>query len=177
MKHSFFLVLLTISLVGCQKTVPRHPINPKPATTIFQENILTSKKIMSRQNEIILDYIARDSVNTYVDSQSGFWYTYITKINKDATTPKMGDIVTFEYDIADIEGNVIYDKESLGEKTYTVDKEDFITAIQKGIKIMKKGEVVTFIIPSYSAFGIAGDGNKIGVNTIIKSTVKLINIK
>jgi len=42
---------------------------------------------------------------------------------------------------------------------------------------MKVGETITFVIPSYSAFGITGDGNKIGINQSIKSTVTLINIK
>jgi FKBP-type peptidyl-prolyl cis-trans isomerase FkpA len=42
---------------------------------------------------------------------------------------------------------------------------------------MKIGETITFVIPSYSAFGIIGDGHKIGINQSIKSTVTLINIK
>ena len=71
----------------------------------------------------------------------------------------------------------MYSKENLGIKKYIVDKEDFISGLQKGIKLMKIGETITFVIPSYSAFGITGDGNKIGVNQSIKSTVTLINIK
>jgi FKBP-type peptidyl-prolyl cis-trans isomerase FkpA len=42
---------------------------------------------------------------------------------------------------------------------------------------MKIGEIITFVIPSYNAFGVSGDGNKIGVNQTIKSTVTLLNIK
>ena len=41
---------------------------------------------------------------------------------------------------------------------------------------MKEGETVTFVIPFYNAFGIAGDSNKIGINTSIKSKVTLIKI-
>ena len=70
----------------------------------------------------------------------------------------------------------MYSKEDLGIKKYIIDKEDFISGLQKGIKLMKIGETVTFVIPSYSAFGIAGDGNKIGINQSIKSKVTLINI-
>ncbi len=58
-----------------------------------------------------------------------------------------------------------------------VDKEDFISGIQKGIKLMKVGETIIFVIPSYNAFGISGDGNKIGINKTIKSKVTLLNIK
>ena len=40
-----------------------------------------------------------------------------------------------------------------------------------------KGETITFVIPSYRAFGVTGDGNKIAVNQPIQSTVTLIDIK
>ena len=39
------------------------------------------------------------------------------------------------------------------------------------------GETIIFVIPSYNAFGISGDGNRIGINQSIKSTVTLISIK
>jgi FKBP-type peptidyl-prolyl cis-trans isomerase len=42
---------------------------------------------------------------------------------------------------------------------------------------MKIGETVKFIIPSFNAYDLVGDENKIGVNTSIISTVTLINIK
>jgi len=92
-------------------------------------------------------------------------------------TPKLGDEVTFEYNITDLEGNVIYSKEELGIMKYRIDKEDFIFALQLGIKLMKVGETIIFVIPSYNAFGISGDGEKIGINQSIKSTVTLLNIK
>jgi FKBP-type peptidyl-prolyl cis-trans isomerase len=41
---------------------------------------------------------------------------------------------------------------------------------------MKIGETITFVLPSYNAYGITGDNNKIGLNQSIKSTVTLINI-
>ena len=41
---------------------------------------------------------------------------------------------------------------------------------------MKLGEIITFVIPSYRAFGLVGDEHKIGINKTIKSTVKLIKI-
>ncbi len=73
-----------------------------------------------------------------------------------------------------LEGATIDD---LSFKNYTVDKEDFISGIQKGIKLMKMGETIIFVIPSYNAFGVSGDGNKIGLNKTIKSKVTLLNIK
>ncbi len=42
---------------------------------------------------------------------------------------------------------------------------------------MKTGETIKFIIPSFNAYDVVGDENKIGINKSIISIVTLINIK
>jgi gliding motility-associated peptidyl-prolyl isomerase len=173
-KNLFFLLII---IFGCSKTVPRRPLNPKKSTTLLKETILASKFINKKEDDKIAALINKDSATVYFNATNGFWYTYIKKIDQDLPTPQTGQEVTFTYNIIDLQGAIIYSKEELGEKKYKVDKEDFISAIQKGIKLMKMGETITFVIPSYNAFGITGDGNKIKTNQSIKSTVTLINIK
>ncbi|OAD45114.1 gliding motility-associated peptidyl-prolyl isomerase GldI [Polaribacter atrinae] len=171
-----FLILASILCLGCAKVEPRRPINPTNSTTILKETIEESIKLNALEEDKIIDVIKKDSTKTYQVSPNGFWYAYINKIEEDTPTPKVGDIATITYNITDLQGTVIYSEAELGTKEYKVDKEDFISALQVGIKLMKVGETITFVIPSYSAFGISGDGNKIGINQSIKSTVTLINI-
>lgn len=176
MKRNTLFVFFLLVLVGCSKVKPRRPINQKPSTTLLKETAKEFKSIKAKEELKILQLIKKDSVNNYIESKNGFWYTYNKKIDADLPTPKTGNIVELTYNITDLHGNVIYSEQELGVKTYKIDKEDFITAIQKGIKLMKEGETITFVIPFFNAFGIAGDFNKIGVNTSIKSKVKLIKI-
>lgn len=176
MKYSF-LVLVMILGFSCTKVKPRKPIDPKPSTTLYFEAIQQNKVLNKIEEDKILALIKKDSTKKYTQSPSGFWYTYINKIEEDLPTPKQGDEVVLQYDITDLNDIVIYSKEDLGLKNYTIDKEDFISGIQKGIKLMKIGETITFVLPSYNAYGITGDDNKIGINQSIKSTVTLLNIK
>ena len=171
------LFLLIVLCFGCSKSTPRRPINPKPSSTILQETIAASKLLNKEEDARILSFIKKDSTKTYITSLNGFWYTYINKIEENLPTPKTGQEVTFSYNITDLEDAIIYSEEELGVKNYMIDKEDFIAALQIGIKLMKTGETITFVIPSYNAFGISGDGNKIKINQSIKSTVTLISIK
>lgn len=171
------LIIASVLCFGCSKVQPRKPIAPKPSSTIIKETIKESIKWNTIENEKILAVIKIDSTKTYQVSPSGFWFTYIHKIEKKTATPKTGNIVSIQYNIKDLQDTIIYSKEQLGLKEYKIDKEDFISALQVGIKLMKIGETITFVIPSYNAFGISGDGNKIGINQSIKSTVTLINIK
>ena len=172
-----FLLLCCIIFFGCSKVEPRKPINLKPSSTILKETIKESIRLNKAEENKILKLIKKDSLTEYQVSPNGFWYTYVVKKELDTPMPKTGDEVTLEYSISDLNDSIIYSKQDLGIKNYKVDKEDFISALQTGIKLMKKGETITFVIPSYNAFGISGDGNKIGINKSIKSTVTLTNIK
>ncbi len=170
------LFLVVLFFVSCTETVARKPIHPKPSTTI--SGLVKENKLLNDiENKKIEQLIKRDSTNKYIQSTKGFWYTYIKKINEQTQSPQKGDVVTISYDIKNLKGGLLYSKESLGIKQYKVDKEDFISGLQDGIKLMKKGESITFVIPSYRAFGLTGDGNKIGINQSIISTLTLIDIK
>jgi len=170
----FFLGLLL--LFSCKEQEARRPVVQKTAT-ILSETLDQKKKLVALENSIIENFIEQDSTKHYNVATNGFWYTYITQKPTETRTPKVDDEVEISYDITDLNGDVFYSKIELGIKKYRIDKEDFIPALQEGLKLMKIGETITFVIPSYRAFGLVGDENKIGMNQTIKSTVTLISIK
>ncbi|WP_347175405.1 gliding motility-associated peptidyl-prolyl isomerase GldI [Polaribacter uvawellassae] len=176
MKHNAILFLGLLVLFSCKEQEARRPVVQK-TTTILSETLEQKKKLIAQENNVIENYISQDSTKQYNVATNGFWYSYITKKERDTQTPKIGDVVEISYDITDLYDNVFYTKEELGIKNYKIDKEDFIPGLQEGIKLMKIGETITFVIPSYRAFGLVGDENKIGINQTIKSTVTLISIK
>ena len=176
MFNKFFFILSFLFLFSCSKIEPRRPINPKPSTTFYKEVIEDSKKINRSEDKFIAELIKNDTILDYKQSSEGFWYAYIHKNEENLPTPKIGDEVVIEYEILDLNDSIIYSKEELGKKTYKIDKEDFISGLQKGIKLMKTGETITFVLPFYNAFGVLGDGKKIGVNQSVKSTVTLIKL-
>ncbi|MEN8702721.1 MAG: gliding motility-associated peptidyl-prolyl isomerase GldI [Polaribacter sp.] len=176
MKYNLLLIVLFLVTISCSKKTARRPLKPKPSTTVYADALKKSKLINKKNDEKIAALVKNDSLNTYIQSTEGFWYTYNHKINSDLPFPKMADEVIISYSIKDLNDSVIYSEMDLGTKSYVVDKEDFITGLQKGIKLMKEGETVTFIIPPYNAYGILGDQNKIKYNQSIKSTVTLIKL-
>ena len=171
-KIVFFSVIL-LGVVSCKEPEARRP-KKQGTTNFYKEVIAKNKKLNSLEKKRLENWVLKDTVHKYNLSESGFWYTYHVKGSVDSVNPKIEDEVLISYNISDLNGNIIYDKK---EKNYKIDKEDFIPALQDGIKLMKKGETITFVIPSYRAFGVTGDGNKINGNQSIQSTVTLIEIK
>jgi gliding motility-associated peptidyl-prolyl isomerase len=176
MKHNWILFLAALVLFSCTEPEARRPVTQK-TSTILTETLNQNKKLIAAETKMIENYIALDSTKIYLTSSFGFWYVYDAKVEEAKNTPKIGNIVEIEYDLQDLNGTIIYSKEELGIKTYNIDKEDFIPALQEGIKLMKVGETITFIIPSHRGFGLVGDENRIGINKTLKSTVTLKSIK
>ncbi len=172
LKIIFFLTIL-LTVISCKEPEARRP-KKQGTTNFYNEVIKKNKRLNILEKKRLENWISEDTINQYEASENGFWYTYIVKDSINTLKPKIENVVLVSYDISDINGNIIYEKQEIN---YKVDKEDFIPALQDGIKLMKKGETITFVIPSYSAFGVTGDGNKITVNQPIKSTVTLIEIK
>lgn len=176
MRSNLIVVFGLLLFLSCTTSEARRPVTQR-TSTITSKIIAENKKLNEIENQKIKQLIALDSTHTYQTSLKGFWYRYLKKVVESTPFPKQGDVVTIQYDIQDLDGNIIYNQATFGLKKYVVDKEDFIPGLQDGIKLMKVGETITFVIPSYRAFGVTGDGNKIGINQSVQSTVSLISIK
>lgn len=172
---SLFLILIFV--VSCKSPQPREPIT-KTSGHFIKRSIKRNKKLEEKQEKQIEAIIKKDTANQYFASNSGFWYRYDKKINNDSlNSPEFGDLVIFDYDIATLDGRMIYSKKELSPRDYLMDKEDAIAGLRLGLKLMKEGETMTFYIPSYQAYGYYGDKNKIGANLPIRTTVTLNSIQ
>ncbi len=171
------LFLLISLLIGCKSSPePRYPKSHKSGS-FMKESAERNKKLAKREHASILDIIEKDSTVTYYNSPDGFWYTYKTKNENDSITPTFGDKVVFEYDILSLDGDTIYTKEEIGETIYYIDQERMITGIRQGLQLMKENESVTFLFPSFKAFGFYGDLDRIGSDEPIISNVTLKTIE
>ncbi len=142
----------------------------------MHESIERNKVLNKLEGDMIRLKMKKDSLHNYINSEHGFWYFYIDKDTLNSNSPIPGEEVIFSYEIKDLGDSIIYSKEELGEKNYFVDKEELITGLQDGIKLMKVGETVVFIFPSYKAYGYTGF-KKIKPNQPLIYTVKLKKIK
>lgn len=170
-------ILVIVGFSGCKTPEARRPVTQSSGSFI-NESIERNRELVAREEAQILEIIEKDTVNDYVASNSGFWYYYNIKTTDSTKTasPEFGDVVRFDYDITELDGDVIYAEGELPTKRYAMDKEDLFNGLREGLKLMKEGEEVTFIFPSHKAFGYYGDKNKIGTNVPIITHVKLHSI-
>lgn len=167
----FFLILFS-----CSEPIPRRPVSHS-SKSFLKESVKRNKHINALEENAIKYYIALDSLKTYEVSSNGFWFRYLKKENVALPKPKLGDEIVFKYEISNLNNEVLYTFQDLGDVTYKIDKENLESGLQSGLKLMKEGEEMLFLFPSYKAFGILGDRTKVGMNQPLIYRVKLINIK
>ncbi|TXD84868.1 gliding motility-associated peptidyl-prolyl isomerase GldI [Subsaximicrobium wynnwilliamsii] len=175
MKPTLYLILLVL-FASCKSPDARRPESVKSGSFI-KESAERNKKLNDKEQQLIEEIIAENSENNYIASNTGFWYHYNTKVEKDTITADFGDLVNFDYNLKDLKGRTIYASEELGNQDYVMDKEELFTGLREGLKLMKPGETVTFMFPSQKAFGYYGDKKRIGTNIPLISQVTVNAIK
>ena len=170
--------MLSGLLFACctQQQEARKPVSHSSGTFI-KESIERNKKLVKNEETQIAEIIKKDTANHYIASPKGYWYYYNVKNDTATLTPKKGDIAVFDYEVADLSGNIIYTAEELTTQNYVVDKQHIMMGLRDGIKLMKKGEKVTFLFPSHMAYGYHGDNEKIGTNQPVICKVTLNDFK
>jgi gliding motility-associated peptidyl-prolyl isomerase len=179
MLHKLFYSTLFFALIfSCKSPEARRPVQSASGTFI-KESAERNKKIYDQEKSYIEKIMANDSTREYISSENGFWYYYNTKDTTSTEKPDLGDIVKFSYDIKDLNGSVILSEKENGLQQYKVDQsnQDLISGVREGIKLMKAGETVTFLFPSYKAFGYYGIEAKLGTNIPVQSTITLHSIE
>ena len=166
-------LLFSLMLTGCkQRQEARRPISHSSGT-FMKKSVVRNKKLVASEEDLIKAIIKKNSEVEYFASTKGYWYAYDNKNPADTITPKKGDIAFFDYEIKDLDENIIYSELELRPQTYYVDKQDIMMGLRSGIKLMHKSEKVSFLFPSHMGFGYHGDNKKIGVNQPLIVTVTL----
>lgn len=168
------LFAVIVLLISCQNPKPRAPLNKKKSTFLIS-SAARNKRLLEEEELLLLQSAKNDSLHEFEKSSSGFLYAYEKKAAASVSLPKKGEKILFRYQIEDLEQNIIYDKNTLGIVEYSLDQEELLPALRLGLRMMKSGEVVVFLFPSYLCYSYQGDGDKVGVNQPLRFIIERIN--
>ena len=164
-------------LSSCNNQQARKPVSYSSGS-FMKESVARNKKLIAGEESKIDSLIKRDTASKYIATPKGYWYKYeIKSTSSDSIRPKKGDVAYFDYEVKDLNGNVIYTELELRPQVYLVDKQNIMMGMRDGIKLMKKGEKVTFLFPSHMGYGYHGDNRRIGHNEPLMTTIFLRDIK
>lgn len=169
--------ILCLVFGGCkQQQDARRPIS-RASGVFMKRSVERNKKLVASEEDLIKTLMKKNPKISYFASAKGYWYYYETKNETDTLTPKKGDVAFFNYELKDLNGAIIYSEVELRPQVYRVDKQEIMTGIREGIKLIRKNEKINFLFPSHIAYGYHGDNKKIGHNQPLICTVTLNDFK
>ena len=170
MKPLFLILLLSLLFQFCTDAQPRKPIN-KSKTSFLNNSAQRNKALLAREESLLKMAAEQDSAFSFQLTATGFLYAYQHVENSESPLPVKGEKVKFEYQIETLDQKVLYSRSTLGVTEYATDEEDFLPALREGLRLMREGDIVVFLFPSYLCYGYQGDGDKIKINQPLRFTI------
>ncbi len=90
---------------------------------------------------------------------------------------KEGMLVRFQYSVKLLNGKLAYSSDSLGPKSFILGHGGVETGLEEGMLLLRQGDRAKFIIPSYLAFGLLGDQQKIPPGATLVYDVDILDLE
>ena len=98
-----------------------------------------------------------------VKSDNGFWYYIIDEGNGKSITK--GSRVCLDYSIEFLNGDLCYTSDDNGELCFTAGQRQVPKGLDESVTLLKDGAEAMILLPSHLAYGVSGDGKKVGPYT------------
>jgi len=167
-KSQVISILFSIFIISCVKQAPQLPSNKGNVPDKNIALLLKINKSIAVKEDSVLEKFVEKSGQKYQKNKQGFWY----KIDESSNGTYLKQKETFRYKVKlfSLDGKLLLQE----VKSATIGKKEIVVGIEEGIKLMKKGETATLIIPWYLAYGMKGNGKKVQAYTSIMYQVTLL---
>ena len=177
----FFCILLIISLFcfhGCKENKAKEPdfvrIQQSDKPEKEDPYLKWNQMNVGREDEDIDFFTRRYGWNV---ERTGTGLRYESIKEGSGQPVQTEDVVTLEYTTCLLSGDTVYSSRKDGLKTFKVDKSDEIMGLHEAVKKMKKGGKAHLVVPSFLAYGVAGDGRRIRGKVSLAMTIEVVDIE
>ena len=119
------------------------------------------------------DFVAKKKLQME-KTATGLRYKIIKKGN--GAVPRMLSDVELNYTITHLNGNYCYSSDSSGVLGFTMGQSNEPGGLQEALLNIPQGSTAMLIIPSYLAYGLTGDGDKIQGGESLIYTIEVLKV-
>ena len=133
-----------------------------------------NRKMLQYESELIDNYVEKNNLNV-IKTGTGLRYQLVEEGDGDLI--KKGDIVTLQYELRLLSGELLYSSDNDGNKVFHVSRGGVESGLEEAVLKLRKNSEAILILPSHLAHGLIGDGNRIPPKAILVYSIKVIDIK
>ena len=167
----YLILMLLLVSFSCDEK------NPKPSQPITKGEMKSSMEkanryLLNEEAEDIENYVKRHGLNM-TTTGTGLRY----QILKQGSEQKIekGEVVTLEYELHSIAGDLIYSSENNGVKSFIVGEGTVESGLDEAMTYLHRGDVAKLIIPFHLGYGLHGDDNRIPEYATLVYTIKILD--
>lgn len=167
-----FLLLLCF-LTSCREKNPEKGQNA-PATATKEQLIALNKARVAEENDQIESLLLRYKWPvTTTETGVHYW------IHEEGTGDQIAldDEIVYSYRVRLITGDEVYHSDRDGLLVCKVGKSNVPAGLEEVILLMRPNAAAKMVIPSYLAYGIAGDGDRIPPSSTLIYEIKILEVK
>ena len=168
-KTKYLILLLLISLLACNEK-PKKP-EEIPKKEMKQSMETANRYLLNEEEEEIENYVKRHGLEM-VRTGTGLRYQIIRQ--GDGKQIANGDVVSLDYELQSLKGELIYSSDKEGVKTFKVGEGGVESGLNEAMAYLHYGDVAKLIIPFHLAYGLHGDDNRIPEYATLVYTIKVI---
>ena len=131
-----------------------------------------NRYLIMQEAEQIDNYVECNGLNVL---QTGTGLRYQIHDSGDGVLIKEGDVVTLDYEVRLLNGDLLYSSKKDGYKTFLVGRGGVESGLEEAVLKLCKNSVATLIIPIHLAHGLIGDGNKIPPRSTLVYKLKVVD--
>ena len=170
---SFFFIFVMFCCVNNDKPKYDQVVKHRVAQDDINESLEeANRNFLVQEAGLINDYIEYHKLNVI---QTGTGLRYQIHDQGDDDLIEEGDIITLEYEVRLLNGNLIYSSENDGNKTFLVGRGGVESGLEEAVLKLSKNSVATLILPAHLAYGLTGDGNKVPHRATLVYKIKVVD--
>ena len=168
-KAKYLIVMLLLAFFACNET-PKKPVEiPKQEMKKSMET--ANRYLLNEEQEEIEGYVKRHGLEM-VQTGTGLRYQILRQ--GAGKQIEKGDVVSLEYQLHSLKGDLIYSSEKDGIKTFKVGDGSVESGLDEAMTYLHYGDAAKLIIPYHLAFGLHGDDDQIPEYATLVYTIKVI---
>lgn len=174
MKNYLYIILILLFLFSCSDKQSDNKSNIVDKQQLKTKLEDVNRYLLQQEIAMIDDYIKNQNLD-FIRTGTGLRYV-VTKQN-EGDLIKQGNVVTIDYEVSLLSGDVLYSSDNDGNKTFIVGRGGVESGLEEAILKLHNGDEAVLIIPSHLAHGLVGDGNKIPPKATLIYKLKVIENK
>lgn len=169
-----FGIIVLITLIGCNGCK-----NSKQSETVVDPNQMAADLVAMNKAKHEAEIV---EINEFIKNKgwnvttTGTGLRYWIYENGAGQLAKTDDIVSIAYTVEQFDGKQLYEASRDKPGTFKVGQDNVESGLHEMLLLMHVGDKAKVILPSYLAFGLTGDSNKVSHDMPLVYDLELVAI-